>query len=91
MTCCSFLLGFPHTTDTARDGLEETSIHLTFGMDTRIWQLDYVSLRRLALLRAGVEDPKLGDLKDNEYVGTVNTLPETVKKGLVGTACRSVS
>ena len=67
---------FPHTTDTANVGLDETSIHLTFGLDTHIWGLDYASLRRWALKRSQVTDTKLGqnDEKDNHYVGAVNQL-----------------
>ena len=39
--------GFPHTTDTVTDNENpETSIHLTFNLDTHVWDLDYLSLRR---------------------------------------------
>ena len=68
---------FPHTTDTANAGLDETSIHLTFGLDSHIWGLDYVSVRRWALKRSQVTDTKLGQSQDtdNHYVGAVNQLP----------------
>ena len=46
--------GFPHTTSTALDNTEneETSLHLTFNIDTHVWDLDYLSFRRIALRRA---------------------------------------
>lgn len=71
---------FPHTTDTVEDGLSKTSIHLTFGLDTHIWDLDYLSARRWALKRCQVSDTKLGQLNDadNKYVGAINELPSTV-------------
>jgi hypothetical protein len=74
---------FPHTTSTA-DQNEETSIHLTFGLDTHVWDLDYLSLRRFALRRAGVVDTALGQTKDedNRYVGAANELPENVRVDL---------
>ena len=46
---------FPHTTSTAQEGSTETSIHMTFGLDHHIWELDYVALREYALRRAGVK------------------------------------
>lgn len=77
---------FPHTTDTLAEhiggasGEEETSIHLTLGMDTHIWDLDYLSARRLALRKAVVPDTVLGQEReeDNKYVGNSNLLPATV-------------
>ena len=74
---------FPHTTSTA-DENDETSIHLTFGMDTHVWDLDYLSLRRFALRRAGVVDTALGQTKDedNRYVGAANELPNHVRLDL---------
>lgn len=76
---------FPHTTDTANEGLDQTSIHLTFGLDTHIWGLDYLSVRRWALKRCQVPDTKLGqtDDKDNHYVGAVNQLPREVLLDLI--------
>ncbi len=78
--------GFPHTTGTA--ALEEsndTSVHLTFNLDTHVWELDYLSLRRLALRRAGVEDIALGQARDedNRYVGKVNELPNDVHQDVM--------
>jgi hypothetical protein len=77
---------FPHTTDTSVDTNQEgESIHLTFGIDSHIWDLDYLSVRRFALRRAGVVDTALGqaDDKDNRYVGAVNELPQNVLTDLV--------
>jgi uncharacterized membrane protein YgcG len=53
--------GFPHTTDTvhtaaAGAAADEDSIHLTIGLDTHIWGLDYAGLRRGALARLGLPD-----------------------------------
>lgn len=75
---------FPHTTDTASDGLDQASIHLTFGIDTHVWDLDYLSARRFALRRAGVTDTALGQVKDkdNRYVGPATELPDDVRKDL---------
>lgn len=44
--------GFPHITDTnTGSAAAETSIHLTLGVDTHVWDLNYVSLRNTALRR----------------------------------------
>lgn len=70
--------GFPHTTGTAMsEESNDTSVHLTFNLDTHVWDLDYLSLRRLAVRRAKVEDTALGQARDedNRYVGKVNQLP----------------
>ena len=65
----------PHTTGTVinRSASDDeaaaddaTSIHLTFGMDHYIWDLDYLSARRLALRRACVTDSALGDQVDDD-------------------------
>ena len=53
--------GFPHTTDTvhtaaAGAAADEDSIHMTIGLDTHIWGLDYAGLRRGALARLGLPD-----------------------------------
>ena len=78
---------FPHTTDTIAETSEndETSIHLTFNFDTHVWDLDYLSLRRFALRKAGVSDPVLGQMRDDEprYVGAVNQLPESIQNDLL--------
>lgn len=51
--------GFPHATDTvntASAGVasQADSLHLTIGLDTHIWGLDYAGLRSGALDRAGL-------------------------------------
>lgn len=70
--------GFPHTTATAIDESEnnDTSLHMTFNIDTHVWDLDYVSARRLALRRACVKDTALGQSleEENRYVGSINEL-----------------
>lgn len=80
---------FPHTTDTVTD-LEENlpenaSIHLTFNFDTHVWDLNYLSARRLVLRRAGVSDGALGQERegDSPYVGKVNLLPKDIREDLL--------
>ena len=77
---------FPHTTSTAHasDLPDATSVHLTFNIDTHVWQQDYLSLRRLALKRACVLDSALGQVKDsdNRYEGKANELPMEIRKEL---------
>jgi hypothetical protein len=81
---------FPHTTSTVtEDDIPDTSIHVTVNFDTHIWDLDYLSARRLALRRAGVPDTALGQAKnggnryvDSRYVGKVNELPAAVRSDL---------
>lgn len=83
--------GFPHTTSTvaksdsdtttATSESDETSIHLTLGIDHHIWELDYLSVRRLAYRWAGVSDNTLRSsaaVENNPYVGRVNQLPYTL-------------
>jgi len=80
---------FPHTTDTVTDlevgTPETTSIHLTFNFDTHVWDLNYLSVRRFALRRAGVADTALGQERDedNRYIGNVNLLPKDVREDLM--------
>ena len=77
---------FPHTTSTVTDddASDGTSIHLTLGIDHHIWELDYLSARRLALRRASVEDAALGQSRDedNRYVGNANNVAEDIRKDL---------
>mmetsp|Transcript_3786 Transcript_3786/g.9925 ORF Transcript_3786/g.9925 Transcript_3786/m.9925 type:complete len:692 (+) Transcript_3786:80-2155(+) len=85
--------GLPHTTATAHQDQDEngtdendkTSVHLTFNIDTHIWELDYLNARRLALRRANVIDTALGQSRDedNVYVGKVNELPDDIHRGLL--------
>ena len=79
---------FPHTTNTvvAEEGDGDMSISLTFGVDNHVWDLNYATLRRFGLIRAGVEDVLLpGDssLEANQYVGKINELPLEVHEGLL--------
>mmetsp|Transcript_31396 Transcript_31396/g.75945 ORF Transcript_31396/g.75945 Transcript_31396/m.75945 type:complete len:762 (+) Transcript_31396:135-2420(+) len=64
--------------------VEENSLHLTFNIDHLVWDLSYLSARRLALRRSHVRDPlTTGDNSVNNendsniavYVGGVNKLP----------------
>jgi hypothetical protein len=53
--------GFPHTTDTentasAGAAADDDSVHLTIGIDTHIWGLNYASARSGALCRAKAVD-----------------------------------
>lgn len=82
---------YPHTTSTVprsdqedHPATKDTSVHLTMGFDHHIWELDFLSVRRLALRRAGVADTALGRTKDEEnpYTGACNELPEPVRKEL---------
>jgi hypothetical protein len=81
---------FPHTTTTIMDddaattATQDTSIHLTFGIDHHIWGLDYLSVRRLALRRALIKDTALGKVRDedNHYVGACNELADHVRRDL---------
>ncbi|OEU17936.1 hypothetical protein FRACYDRAFT_183902 [Fragilariopsis cylindrus CCMP1102] len=87
--------GFPHTTSTTgfnneddddndSDG-DKTSVHLTFNIDTRVWELDYLNARRLALRRANIIDKALGQSRDedNVYIGRVNELPKEIHTDLL--------
>uniref|UniRef100_A0A6U5M4H6 Bifunctional lysine-specific demethylase and histidyl-hydroxylase n=1 Tax=Corethron hystrix TaxID=216773 RepID=A0A6U5M4H6_9STRA len=84
--------GFPHTTSTEGcctddDVKEVTSIHLTFNVETHVWDLNYLSLRRTALKRARVNDvlelQRSGANEIEAYVGPVNSLPPLLREGLM--------
>lgn len=87
--------GFPHTTGTAHTDTDaeseneeeddKTSVHLTFNIDTHVWELDYLNARRLALRRANVADSALGQSRDedNVYIGKVNELPPDLHRELL--------
>ena len=77
--------GFPHTTDTVEESIDvdyDTSIHLTFNIDTHVWALDYLAARSVALQRNKVEDALLPQ-SDNRYIGKVNQLPQNIRSQLV--------
>jgi len=81
--------GFPHTTDTATiveqesvpvhgdDGstlFDETSVHLTMGLDSHVWALTYAHMRWTLLQRCGKEW-KLDIKNDTDYWDSMKTLP----------------
>lgn len=91
---------FPHTTDTlncynddehhsnGRNNEErKSSIHLTLGLDTHVWDMNYMSMRSLALRRFGIHDVLLesnnhiNDIMDS-CVGKVNQLSYELREGL---------
>jgi Cupin superfamily protein len=56
---------FPHTTDTLscyKDDpekhfdVDDWSIHLTVGLDSHVWSMNYLSMRRMGLLKFGLLD-----------------------------------
>jgi Cupin superfamily protein len=85
--------GFPHTTSTVKsneeinDSDQATSIHLTFGIDHHIWDLDYLSVIRLSYRRARVALRNLNfaphDDNKNPYTGAVNLFPLDVLTGIM--------
>lgn len=89
--------GFPHTTDTVEETTADktdssvnteydTSIHLTFNIDTHVWDLDYLNVRNVAMRRNGVRDvllPSLSSGERNRYVGNVNKLPSDLRSRLM--------
>jgi hypothetical protein len=73
------------TAAAAASAATETSIHLTTNIDHYIWELDYLSVRRLALRRAGVMDTALGNQEDgnNQHTGQCNMIvDEDLRKDL---------
>jgi len=79
--------GFPHTTDTANHN-DKMSISMTFGLDTHIWSLDYLAIRRWAYKRAGRTDYPLypNEAKEespNPYVGPIHLLPSNLHADLL--------
>ena len=95
---------FPHTTDTLNcydenyggddnrhgsDKEKKSSMHLTLGLDTHVWAMNYMSMRTLALRRFDIHDVlESNDLKDyfdrnmDECVGRVNQLSYDLREGL---------
>ena len=77
--------GFPHTTDTVTavdDGTElgkenvfdETSVHLTMGLDSSVWFLTYAHLRWALLQRTGKEF-RMEIKSDESYWNSMETMP----------------
>ncbi|KAL9185437.1 hypothetical protein ACHAXT_003214 [Thalassiosira profunda] len=79
--------GFPHTTDTVEESEVnadyDASIHLTFNIDTHVWDQDYLSVRNAALRRSGMKDVLTTIADVNRYTGKVNQLPTTVRAQLM--------
>jgi hypothetical protein len=85
---------FPHTTDTLscyKDdpekefGVQNWSIHLTIGLDSHVWSMNYLSMRRMGLLKFGMLDVLAEDgaaVDDDSCVGAVNNLSEEVREQL---------
>ena len=76
--------GFPHTTDTVCEGDTagstgeggDPSVHMTVGVDTHIWGLNFASMRDYALRRSGVEDKvMITKLADALYWRLQSALP----------------
>ncbi len=56
---------FPHTTDTVvseSTSSDDWSIHLTYGLDTHVWDMDYKTLVQFTLQRNGLAAPSLTDI-----------------------------
>jgi len=80
--------GFPHTTDTStileeetvpcnagsdEKLFDETSVHLTMGLDTHVWALTYAHIRWTLLQRCG-KDWKVEIPKDADYWDSMRTI-----------------
>ena len=71
--------GYPHTTDTL-NGISDKinpSVHMTVGVDTHIWNLNYASLRRVVYKQLLRVDDKvmLTKLDDDKYWALHSALP----------------
>lgn len=81
--------GFPHTTDTKtvvedetvpaeetskKDLFDETSVHLTMGLDTHVWALTYAHIRWTLLQRCD-KNWKLEIKNDDDYWNSMRSLP----------------
>ena len=68
-------------------GRQSSSIHLTVGLDSHVWSMNYMSMRSLGLRRFGKQD--ILTSTNNPYVddmdpcaGKVNQLSEELREGL---------
>lgn len=84
--------GFPHTTDTVEENDDagyDASIHLTFNIDTHVWDLDNLGVRNAALRRSGVKDVlsppsfSASNAEMNRYTGKVNQLPANLRSQMM--------
>lgn len=67
--------GFPHTTHTAHDtNNDQTSIHLTLGLDTHVWFLTYAHIR-WALLQKTNKPFAIKITNDDLYWKAMDTIP----------------
>ena len=70
--------GYPHTTNTMEGILEsgDPSVHLTIGIDTHIWGLNYASLRENLLKKNAIKDKLLlSKLEEELYWSLQSSLP----------------
>ena len=95
---------FPHTTDTLSCyseepdkvfGTKDWSIHLTVGLDSHVWSMNYLSMRRLGLRRFNMHDALVqasdDDDDDNVYTGMANSkLSEELREALFSSVDRSM-
>lgn len=64
--------GYPHTTDTV-NGIDKNintpSVHMTVGIDTHIWGLNYGNIRKIILSKADYDDnyTQLTKLSNSDY------------------------
>ncbi|KAK1741133.1 hypothetical protein QTG54_008385 [Skeletonema marinoi] len=67
---------------------EDWSMHLTVGLDSHVWNLNYISMRTLALRSHGIHDVLLQQTAQNfdrnmdMCVGRVNQLSNDLREGL---------
>ncbi|CAM9820563.1 unnamed protein product, partial [Chrysoparadoxa australica] len=69
--------GFPHTTDTVT-GMEDSkddSVHLTVGVDSHVWSLNYAELLRYCYVRSQMKPPEEILLPPSNYWKLQETLP----------------
>lgn len=78
---------FPHTTDTLSCydndvpekkvfSQDDWSIHLTVGMDSHVWSMNYLSMRRMGLCKFSLQDglARKNNVHDDDYyVGMANS------------------
>jgi hypothetical protein len=97
---------FPHTTDTLSCyseepdkvfGTKDWSIHLTVGLDSHVWSMNYLSMRRLGLRRFDMHDALVlandddDDDDDSVYMGMANSkLSEELREALFSSVDRNM-
>jgi hypothetical protein len=88
---------FPHTTDTLscyqssgepekEFGLQDNmSIHLTVGLDSHVWSMNYLLMRKMGLRKFGLRDVLTTEgaaVDDDSCVGAVNNLKQELREHL---------